>query len=66
MSQQDIGSENEIKNNIVIDVKSQKEIIDHSFKQSFKFMIYTFILIVPIILIITFALIYSVRFFISS
>ncbi len=66
MSQQDIGSENEIKNNIVIDVKSQKEIIDHSFRQSFKFMIYTFILIVPIILIITFALIYSVRFFISS
>jgi hypothetical protein len=66
MQEENIETKKEINNNIIIDVKSQKEIIDHAFKQSFKYTIYAFIFIIPTILVLVFALIYFIRFFASS
>lgn len=47
-------------NKSVLNVEAQKELINHSFNQSFKLMLKMFLIIVPVMLIFVFGGIYLV------
>jgi hypothetical protein len=45
-------------NKSVFNTEAQKELMEHSFKLTFKYMLYTFLVIVPFILLMIFGLTY--------
>jgi hypothetical protein len=45
-------------NKSVFNTEAQKELIKHSFRLSFKYMLYTFLVIVPLVLLMVFGFVY--------